>query len=235
MQINLVNDNKLTQQFISNNSFVMTNEKQINQNYIFFNNTNILNDTITNTITCNNNDINQIFLNEHNNRTSYNIHMSFSNPEYFQDYKVKIIYGNRYAFTSGIPYTLQFKCSYDGVDKIYTSPSSGNLYNVIYGLIEFINTEYGYQGTYHSGNYYRGNINNLPNGFTITNLENVLIWNGTNVYTSIYEDEIFEYDIDPVNPEDININIITTYTFDGLNLQVIGNNVTCNYQINNLI
>lgn len=228
MQLNIVNDNKISSQSIIQNSFVNLNNTNINSN-VYYNNSNISKDTYTNTIDCKVNVFNNILLREYTSLTNINLILSFSNFSKIITNTVKIIYGERYTLAQTINNALNFEIEYNGIVKMFTSSPNISIYSIIDELIAFIQSEYGYQGTYVSGNYYRGTISNLPDGFNIKSLNDVLYFNKTSCYTGINSDIIQLYNID-FNNNIINSNIITQRQFDGIGF-ITSDDITCTYTV----
>ena len=230
MQLNSIQNNQNVVKSIPNNTFVNNNNVMENNN-IYFDDRIIKQDVKQGNFDCIQNEYNVILNRETGNNILINIQLTFTNFKSLNPINITLLYGDRYLTKEVIKESLQFQTEYDGIVKVFTSRPNISITGVISELISFIQSEYGYKGYYYSGNYYRGVIQKLPDGFNIKSLNRVLFfYNGTSCYTGIKNGINHTFTID-FNNNIINDNYFLYKGFDQLILYS-SENISCNYCYN---
>lgn len=229
MQLTLI-DNYVP---ISDNAFIMSNSSSIND--IWYNNDKFSKYTTSNNIHCIDGNYNILLSNRYN-YLKYQVgEIYFSNPEKLQDYTVKINIGSLSRLDNNtLTYTepVYVKCVYNDQSTTIALPVNVQeepLYYVNY-IIDEINKIFNSSVIFYRNNHYAGSLQGDSNCY-IYDINSGFLWNGRSLYGIMLQPKIYTYNVSPLENSKIQFIYLNTELFSATTLQVIGNNVDCNYTI----
>ena len=229
MQLTLI-DNYVP---MSDNSFIMSNSRSIDD--IWYDNDKFSKYTTSDNIHCIDGNYNRLL------STSYNYlkyqvgNIYLSNPEKLQDYTVKINIGN----LSRLDYnTLTYsepayvKCVYNDQSTSIALPVNVQeepIYYLNY-IIDEINRIFNLNVTLYGHNHYACSLKNASNCY-IYDINSGFLWSGQYLHGIVLNPKTFTYNVSPFENSKIQFIYLNTWLFSATTIQVIGNNVDCNYNI----
>lgn len=231
MQLTLI-DNYIP---ISDNSFIMSNSSSIND--IWYDNDKFSKYTTSDNIHCIDGNYNRLLSNRYN-YLKYQVgNIYLSNPEKLQDYTVKINTGglSRLDYTT-LTYTepAYVKCVYNDQSTSIALPVNVQeepIYYVNY-IIDEINKIFNPNPsvTFYRNNHYAGSLHGDSNCY-IYDINSGFLWTGRGLDGIMLNPKTYTYNVSPLEDFKIQFIYLDTELFSATTIQVIGNNVDCNYTI----
>lgn len=183
MQLEYITNNNQHTIDINENTFVMTNNNQIDTNQYYYNNKNISNTLISDTRIINKEESGYnsvIYILDDNTNSIYNVNVStdIENVDINSiDYSLIIEYGERYTISSITGFGWTYRCDYNGDryyihcgedDMMLEHDNDPSIKEILDFVVNEINDHYGFNASYIMDTDYRGHIINVPSNFNIS-------------------------------------------------------------------